>query len=130
VIRPSTWLFAAAVVVVGYVMFQVKYEVIQQEETLARLNREIAASREASRVLAAEWSYLTQPSRLADLAKRYLDLAPISTAQLGGLDSIPLRDPAAAAASAPAPAVRLTPPVPPAARPGARLAAFQPSVEP
>ncbi len=79
-IRPSTALWAAAVVVVGYAMFQVKYEVMQQESQLARINRQIADSREAIRVLKAEWSFLTQPARLSALSKRYLNLVPIETA--------------------------------------------------
>ena len=57
-IRPSTALWAAAVIGVGYILFQVKYEVQQQEDELARLDRQIADSREAVRVLDAEWSFL------------------------------------------------------------------------
>ena len=92
-IRPSTALFAAAVILVGYAMFEVKYEVMAQEEQLTRLNRQIAESREAVRVLNAEWSFLTQPARLAELNKRYLGLVPIGTAQLGTVAAIPLRNP-------------------------------------
>ncbi len=99
-IRPSTILWASAVIVVGYAMFQVKYEVMQQEDRLARLDREISSDREAVRVLNAEWSFLTQPARLDALARRYLDLVPIGTKQLGSIDAIPLRAPEAAPASA------------------------------
>jgi hypothetical protein len=112
-IRPSTALFAAAVILVGYAMFQVKYEVQQQEETLTRLNRQIGDSREAVRVLDAEWSFLTQPARLAELAKRYLALTPIGVAQLGTIAAIPLRNPEAQAAPTPP----TTPALPQAARP-------------
>jgi cell division protein FtsL len=90
-IRASTALWAAAVIVVGYAMFEVKYDVMQQEDQLQRINHKIAASREAVRVLNAEWSFLTQPSRLNDLAKRYLDLVPIGTQQLTTIAAIPLR---------------------------------------
>lgn len=114
-IRPSTILWACAVVVVGYAMFQMKYEVMQQEDQLARLNREIATDREAVRVLDAEWSFLSQPARLDELAKRYLNLVPIGPKQLGSIDAIPLRVPQAAPVfSAPAPAVAA--PAPAAAR--------------
>lgn len=123
-IRPSTALWAAAVVVVGYAMFQVKYEVMQQEGQLARINRQIADSREATRVLEAEWSFLTQPARLSALSKRYLTLVPIETQQLGSIAAIPLRQaPEAAAPAVPAPAA---PPLP-AIRPGAQLAHFETS---
>jgi hypothetical protein len=124
-IRPSTVLWAACVVLVGYALFQVKYEVMAQEDELAHLNRQIAESREAVRVLNAEWSFLTQPARLSELAKRYLTLVPIGTAQLGSIAAIPPRNPAAPsdppAAAAPPPAS--------AAPPKAQLATFKPSTE-
>ena len=96
-IRPATLFWAAAVIGVGYVMFQVKYEVMHQEAQLARVNRQIVEGQEAIRVLNAEWSFLTRPSRLNELSKRYLHLVPIEPAQLGSIAAIPLRDPPPAA---------------------------------
>lgn len=120
-IRPSTVLWSAAVIVVGYAMFQVKYEVMQQKRELAHINRQIADSREAIRVLRAEWSFLNQPARLGLLSKRYLNLVPIEAAQLGHISAIPLRQTATAAVSVPAPApAAITPP--PSARRGPELA--------
>ncbi len=118
-IRPSTILWSCAVVACGYAMFQMKYEVMQQEDRLARLDREIASDREAVRVLNAEWNYLSQPARLDDLAKRYLNLVPIGAKQLGNIDAIPLRTPAGAAATSAVPV-----PVP------ARVADLKASAEP
>ena len=133
-IRPSTALWASAVIVVGYAMFQVKYEVMQQEDQLARLNRQIADSREAIRVLNAEWSFLTQPTRLSELTKRYLNLVPIGNAQLGSIEAIPFRNAAQAAAppqpEPAAPPRAVTHPVTrPEPRPGAKLAHYEPSAE-
>ena len=96
-IRPSTILWSCAVIAVGYAMFQMKYEVMQQEDRLQRLNHEIADDREAVRVLTAEWSFLTQPARLDELSRRYLNLVPIGTQQLGSIAAIPLRVPQPAA---------------------------------
>ena len=81
-------------------MFQVKYEVMQQEEQLARLNQQIADGREAIRVLNAEWSFLNQPARLDELAKRYLTLVPIGDGadSSPSIDALPMRASAAAAA--------------------------------
>jgi len=90
-IRPGTVLWLLVVMAVGYAMFQVKYEVMQQEETLARLNKEIADSREQIRMIDAEWSYLTRPERLKRLAARYLNLAPIAASQIGDLSAVPER---------------------------------------
>jgi hypothetical protein len=128
IIRPGTALWALCVVLVSYALFQMKYEVMRQETQLAGLNKKIAESREAVRVLNAEWSYLTQPARLDELRKRYLTLVPIGTAQLGTIAAIPLRDAAAPAAVPVAPAA-----VPPATAGApsakAQLATFKPSAE-
>jgi hypothetical protein len=103
-IRFSTVLWALLVGVSGYAMFQVKYEVMQLEDELAHVNHQITDGREQIRVLDAEWSFLNQPSRLAQLSKRFLDLAPISPEQIGHLSQLPRRSPLPpAAAAAPAP---------------------------
>jgi hypothetical protein len=90
-IRPSTVIWLCAVVAVGYAMFQVKYEVMQQEETLAKLNKQIAGGREQIRVLDAEWSYLTQPSRLEKLSDKYLGLTGINSSQIRSMAALPER---------------------------------------
>jgi len=114
VLRLSTWLYLALIAAVGWGMFQVKYQVAQLDDELARVNRSIDADRDQIRVLGAEWSYLTQLPRLEQLRQRYLTLAPITRAQLGSLDQVPFRageTPAPAApalAAAPAPARRPT----------------------
>jgi hypothetical protein len=63
-------------------------------------------------VLDAEWSFLNQPQRLDQLAKRFLDLAPIATSQIGHLSQLPRRSPLppAAAAAAAAPPSASSPP--------------------
>jgi hypothetical protein len=90
-IRPSSIIWLVLVVIVGYAMFQVKYEVMQQEETLAQLNKDIADGHEQIRVLDAEWSYLTRPDRLQRLATRFLDLSPIAAAQITSVSALPER---------------------------------------
>jgi len=133
-IRPGTviWLFLVAAT--GYAMFQVKYEVMQQEETLARTNKEIAETREQLRVLDAEWDYLSQPNRLQRLASRYLSLSPISAAQITSLDALPQRGDVPPAlvstrqvAAAPAIPARITPDHHSAAP---RVAKIRPSIAP
>lgn len=90
-IRPGTLIWFCLVVAVGYAMFQVKYQVMQQEATLARLDKQIADGREQVRVLTAEWSYLTRPERLQRLAARYLNLQGMSAAQIVDLSAVPER---------------------------------------
>jgi hypothetical protein len=97
ILRPATIVWFLLVVAVGYAMFQVKYEVMQQEATLASLNKQIADGRDQIRVLDAEWNYLTQPNRLDRLSTRFLSLGPISSAQITDIASIPERAGAPAA---------------------------------
>lgn len=105
-IRPATAFSIIAVCAVGYGMFQVKYQVMQLEDQLAHIQRQIAGDREAIHVLNAEWSLLTQPARLAELARRHLNLDPVTNAKLAQLDSLPERPsetPSAAVPAVPAP---------------------------
>jgi len=70
---------------IGFVLFKVKYEVVEIEEkflkTLAQINRE----EENIHILKAEWSHLNEPQRLQSLAKKYLDIVPMKTQQVVAL---------------------------------------------
>jgi hypothetical protein len=112
-IRLGTALWLVLVAFVGFGMFKVKYEVMDLEDALARTNRAIVADQDSIHVLKAEWAFLSQPSRLAELSKRHLDLVPLGAAQLGQVSAIPLRASAVplAVATGPAPAAP-TPPIP------------------
>jgi hypothetical protein len=110
VIRPGTIVWFCVVVAVGYAMFQVKYEVMQQEQTLAGINKQIIEDREQIRVLNAEWSYLTRPSRIEELSVRFLHLNGMSSAQILPLGAVPERaDAGAPLAALPATAPAATP---------------------
>ena len=89
--RLATWGWLAVVGVAGFATFEVKYQVAQVDDELGRVNRQIDADRDQLRVLSAEWSYLTQLSRLDQLRQRHLTLVPVTRAQLGSLDQIPFR---------------------------------------
>lgn len=115
-IRLSTALWLVLVAFVGFGMFKVKYEVMDLEDELTRVNRTITADEDAIHVLKAEWAFLSQPSRLAELSRRHLDLVPLGTAQLGQINAIALRPSAVPLAVAAAPASAGAPPVP-AAKP-------------
>ena len=116
--RLATWGWLAVVGVAGFATFEVKYQVAQVDDELGRVNRQIDADRDQLRVLSAEWSYLTQLSRLDQLRQRHLTLVPVTRAQLGSLDQIPFRS-----AETVSPAVRATPSSTPSTpiRPSVRL---------
>lgn len=118
-IRLGTVLWLVLVALVGFGMFKVKYEVMDLEDQLARANRAITVDQDAIHVLKAEWAFLDQPSRLAELSRRYLDLAPIGTAQLGQISAIALRPSAVPLAAGSAPPLT-APPVPGVKPPPAR----------
>ncbi|MGD9614872.1 MAG: hypothetical protein AB7H90_08310 [Alphaproteobacteria bacterium] len=80
----------------GFATFNVKYAVQGIEDELARVQRETVAAQQESRVLTAEWAYLNQPDRLAELNRNFLQLAPMTAKQLQGrIEEIALRAPPA-----------------------------------
>jgi cell division protein FtsL len=121
-IRPSTCLLLILVLVTGFGLFKLKYAVQAQEDDLLRINRQIVADQEAIHVLRAEWSYLNQPARLEQMAKRHLPgLAPVASTQLGTLDALPMR-PETPSADVP-PQIASTTGAAPLPRPAPRLPA-------
>ncbi len=105
--RISALLWLLLVVGSGFATFKAKYAVQDLEDQLHRVQKQTVAEQQEIRVLNAEWTYLTQPERLADLNRRFLSLAPVTTKQLQtGIEDIPMRPPPApetlvAAASGP-----------------------------
>lgn len=90
-IRLGTLLWIGLVALAGFGLFQLKYRVQGQEQELSHLFRQIQNDRDQIQVLRAEWAHLNDPHRLADLARRYLDLAPVAGVQLVRLDALPPR---------------------------------------
>jgi hypothetical protein len=90
-IRRSMVLWTILASLFAVAMFLIKHEVQIREARLDALHRDILASQEAIQVLRAEWSYLNQPVRIESLIRRYMELRPTDTAQLGGYDALPMR---------------------------------------
>jgi len=96
VTRLSAIFWLVLVVVAGFTTFKVKYAVQDIEDELNRVRKQTIAEQQEIRVLTAEWTYLNQPERLAELNKRFLGLAPVTAKQLQhNIADIPLRAPAA-----------------------------------
>jgi len=84
------------VLIAGFTTFKVKYAVQDIEDELNRARRQTIAEQQETRVLTAEWTYLNQPERLAELNRRFLGLTAITAKQLQRrIEDIPLRVPAA-----------------------------------
>lgn len=86
-----TLFWIALAVMVGFGLFQVKYEVQSLEDELRHLNAEITAEQELLHVLRAEWAYLNRPARLEDLSARYLSLQQPTADQIRALETLPPR---------------------------------------
>lgn len=91
IVRPITVVSVLGACAVGLGLYLVSYEVQNLEDDLSRMNRDIAAEREAIHVLKAEWSLLNDPSRLRRLAERYLGLEPVEAKQIQTFDALPYR---------------------------------------
>jgi hypothetical protein len=87
-IRIGTIVWFIVLAMLGIGLFQVKYAVQSKERELRTVNRQITADREAMRVLDAEWSYLNDPMRLADLTRRHTDLAPVMAGQIATFENL------------------------------------------
>ncbi len=82
------WILAGSIT--ALTLFQIKQEVIDLEDEIQALHRDILRDQEAIHVLQAEWSYLNNPGRIAALAERHLQLAPIPAERVIGFEDLPL----------------------------------------
>jgi hypothetical protein len=93
-IRLATLFWLLLVAASGFAMFGVKYAVQTLDDELGRTRKASAAEERETRVLDAEWAYLTRPDTLEDMNRRFLSLTPIATGQLRtGVADIPMRPP-------------------------------------
>lgn len=90
-IRVSVLVWTLILAFLGVGLFQVKYNVQTKERELREVRRQIDANLTSIHVLEAEWSYLNDPLRLADLARRHTELLPTTPAQIGDIASLPPR---------------------------------------
>src|SRR5262245_19624357 len=97
----GTLLWLALAVIAGAGLFHVSYRVQSLEEELTSVNRDILREQETLHLLRAEWSYLNEPTRLAELTRRHLALAPLAAAQMVRIEDLPLRLPPLIAETAP-----------------------------
>jgi hypothetical protein len=101
-IRLRTLFWLVLVSATGFAMFGVKYQVQALEDELARINRATATEEHETRVLDAEWAFLTRPETLEKINREFFSLVPISTKQLRtSIADLPMRPPPPAPPPAP-----------------------------
>ncbi|NKD54796.1 MULTISPECIES: hypothetical protein [unclassified Haematospirillum] len=92
-IRGTTALWVFLVLAVSVGMFLMKFQVQNLEDRLAGLNRDIHKTHNEIRVLSAEWAYLNDPARIADLASRLLGLGILDGQAMAQIADLPLQQP-------------------------------------
>lgn len=105
IVKRPTLILILSAAAISVSLFVVKHQVQSLDDELIGINSEIVRTRESIHVLKAEWSHLNQPSRLRNLAGRYLEVGPLDVQRIGSpehiLDTLPNRElPQAAAETA------------------------------
>jgi len=90
-IRITTLLWVALLVVAGGTVMHVSYQVRRVQQHLAELARSTHEQQDAIRILDAEWDTLNDPHRIDDLSKRYLALQPTPIQRVVTLEAVPLK---------------------------------------
>ena len=73
-------------------VYAIKGQVQTLENDLRRVERAIDQEFFEIKRLEAEWATLSDPARLARLAKDHLNLVPAEPRQIARIDDVPLRD--------------------------------------
>ena len=92
--RILNFVLLTAMIIGVAVTYDMKHKAELAADRNARLEADIAKDKDASALLRAEWSLLTQPSRLQAVVQKYADhfqLQPFSPTQIATIDQIPLR---------------------------------------
>jgi hypothetical protein len=94
VFRTSDIVLIAVMVSAAAFTYKTKHEAENRRDEVRRIETEIKLEEDTITLLKADWSLLTQPSRLQKLAEIYqaeLALQPVEAHQIVGLDQLPAR---------------------------------------
>ncbi len=92
--RIFNFVLLAAMIIGAAVTYDMKHKAEMAADNVARLQADIAREKDKIALLRAEWSLLTQPSRLQAVVDKYdshFQLQPFSPKQIASIDEIPLR---------------------------------------
>jgi cell division protein FtsL len=103
VLRILNIVLVLMVLAAAFSLYSLEHETRRGERRIAELKRSISDEQEMIRLLEAEWSNLTRPRRIEQLASQHLDLAPLSPLQLVKERDLDARLPLAAPSQQPAP---------------------------
>ncbi len=92
--RTSDIVLIAVMVSAAAFTYKTKHEAENRRDEVRRIETEIKLEEDTITLLKADWSLLTQPSRLQKLTEIYqteLALRPVEAHQIVGLDQLPTR---------------------------------------
>jgi hypothetical protein len=93
ILRVLNFMVIGALVLAAAYVYRIKFDSTVQAERLAKLRGELRHERDTIAALRAEWGQLDNPARIEALAKRYLQLKPVTPTQFDALDRLPERPP-------------------------------------
>ena len=70
------------VLVSGFILYSLEHKTRGLERQVASLQKKIGDAREDMKLLDAEWSSLTRPERIKDMAGKYLHLQTMQAVQI------------------------------------------------
>jgi hypothetical protein len=94
VFRTSDIVLIAVMVSAAALTYKTKREAEEQLAAVQKIHEQIRYEEDTIDLLKADWSLLTQPSRLqklADLYKSQLELQPVSARQIVGIGDLPAK---------------------------------------
>ncbi|QPC92238.1 hypothetical protein [Mesorhizobium sp. INR15] len=92
--RTSDIVLIAVMVAAAALTYKTKREAEEQLASVQKIHAQIRYEEDTIDLLKADWSLLTQPSRLQKLAELYksqLELEPVSARQIVGLGDLPAK---------------------------------------
>ncbi len=84
-------LFLCLAVAAGVQLFVLKYQVMDKEEELKMIHRQILNDSREVHMLKADWALLNDPDRLRELVKNQTNFRPIGAGQIVHVETLPLR---------------------------------------
>ena len=93
ILRILNLVVIVALVAASAYVYRIKFDSTMQAERLAKIRSEVRRERDTIAALRAEWGELDNPARIEALAKRYLQLKPVTPTQFNSLDQLPDRPP-------------------------------------
>ncbi len=70
-------------------VYKVKFDSTYEAQRIAKLRNEIRTERDRLALLRAEWTRLSNPQRIQDLATRHLGMKPLQVARITDLSGLP-----------------------------------------